>query len=128
MRRINLALRSTVVLAACLITCHKPPPEPPPKALPAVTKPGTTLTATPDPILNDGGTGETTLNWSTTAAHTEVHIDSPGGTLFVRGGSSGVARTANWVTSGMTFYLQDSDNPNPASPEATLGSLTMVVQ
>lgn len=100
------------------------------KAPAAVTKPGTTLTANPDPIVvDDGGTlGETTLAWSTTAAHTEIHVGSPGGALFDRGGSSGTARTGKWVTNGTTFYLQDSDNPNPTSPAATLGSLAVALQ
>jgi hypothetical protein len=124
--------KSYIWIAAALLlsACAKPAPEPLLKATPAETKPGTTLTAAPDPIVaEDGGTlGETTINWSTTAAHTEVHLDAPDGKLFVRGGAVGTAKTAKWVNNGMTFYLQDTDNPNPGSPEATLGKLVMVVQ
>jgi hypothetical protein len=128
-------MRTSLILPAflaalALAACSKPAPDPILPAIPAETKPGTTFTATPDPIVvEDGGTlGETTINWTTTAAHTEVHIDAPGGKLFVRGGKVGTAKTAKWVNNGMTFYLQDADNPNPNSPEATLGKLSIVVQ
>lgn len=120
-----------LIAAALLLSgCSKPAPERLLKAIPAETKEGTTLTATPDPIVvDDGGTlGETTINWSTPAANTEVHIGSPNGQLFVRGGKVGTAKTGKWVTNGMVFYLQDLGNPNPGSPEATLGKLAVVVQ
>jgi hypothetical protein len=119
----------TAALVLCLISCHKPPPEPVASAQAAEAKQGTTLTADPDPILvTDGTFGETTITWSTTAAHTEVHIGAPDGKLFVRGGNAGFAKTGNWVNDGLTFYLQDTDNPNPASADATLAKLRMVVQ
>jgi hypothetical protein len=120
----------TMTLAVTLASCAKPAPDPvlPPPV--AVTKPGTTLRADPDPVVpDDGGSlGETSIVWSTTAPHTELHINAPNGTLFGRGGASGSARTGKWVTDGMVFYLQDADNPNPGSAEATLGSLAVAVR
>jgi hypothetical protein len=115
---------------AFLAACAKPAPDPVMKTPLAVTKPGTTLTASPNPIVvDDGGSvGETALTWSTPAAHTEVHINAPNGQLFFRSGSSGTVRTGKWVNNGMTFYLQDSDNPDPASADATLGSLAVALQ
>jgi len=120
-----------MALAALLSAgCAKPAPEPVPVAPPPITKPGTTFTATPNPIL----TAETdtppivTLKWSTTAAHTEVHLNAPDGKLFGGGGSTGTMTTGPWVANGMTFYLQDMDNPHPGSEDATLGKITAVVQ
>ena len=110
--------------------CRKPDPEPVLPAIPAETKPGTTLTANPDPIVvDDGGTlGETTLSWSTTASRIEVHIDTPDGQLFGVGNARGTMRTGKWVKNGMTFYLQDATNPKPGSADATLGKLQVVLQ
>lgn len=128
--RMKTAVCVLAWLMVTLASCAKPAPDPvlPPPV--AVTKPGTTLRADPDPIVLDeaGSTGETTIIWSTTAPHTELHINTPNGTLFGRSGASGTARTGNWVTNGMIFYLQDADNPNPGSAEATLGSLAVAVQ
>ncbi len=42
----------------------------------------------------------------------EIHVGSPTGSLFGRGGSSGNAATGNWVTEGMVFYLVDPSNQN----------------
>jgi len=86
--------------------------------------------ADPDPIivLNGGGYGEMRFTWSTPAAHAEIHVGAPNGTLMVRGGSQGTAATGAWVTNGMTFYLQDPDNPDPGSAAATLGSIAVAVQ
>ena len=127
----NVKLVASLLSAAGLFltACSKPAPDAPIKAPQAITKPGTTLSATPDPVtIHEGLMGETTIEWTTTAPHTEIHVESPGGTLFVRGGTRGTAHTGQWVQNGLTFYLQDSDNPNPTSPEATLGSIAVAVQ
>jgi hypothetical protein len=131
-------LKSAAWLAAWMVAaaamwlgaCAKPAPDPIMKAPPAVTKPGTTLTASPDPIVTDDGSpvGETAISWSTPATHVEVHINAPDGQLFFRSGSSGTVRTGKWVNNGMTFYLQDADNPKPGSADATLGSLAVALQ
>lgn len=125
-------VRSGAALAIamlCLGACAKPAPDPVPQAIPAKVVAGTTFTANPDPILTDGtGLGETTIFWSTTAKRTELRIGGPDGKLFGAGGPKGSAKTGMWVNNGMTFYLQNFDTPNPQSPDATLGVLTVVVQ
>lgn len=120
----SLAASFMMLFAACA----KPAPDPILPAPPAVVKPGTTLSASPDPILTDNGYGETTLTWSTTARHTQLRVGTPEGPPTGGGGSSGTLRTGPWVTNGMTFYLQDADAPDPASPAATLGSIAIAVQ
>jgi hypothetical protein len=116
--------------AAILVSgCAKPAPEPRPVAPPPITKPGTTFTATPNPILLDEvDQPVVTLRWSTAAQHTEVHLNGPDGKLFGGGGPTGTLTTGPWVSNGMTFYLQDMDNPHPGSEDATLGKITAVVQ
>ena len=132
MRGINAGrVLITLMLGGFLLSgaCSKPPPEPMPAAVPAKVVEGTTLTADPNPIVSDGsGLGETTIAWSTKASRTELHIGSPGGKLFADGGSKGTARTGKWVNNGMTFYLQNKDAPNPTSPDATLGVLSVAVE
>lgn len=125
-----LRVAPLILAVLCSTACRKPDPDPPPPVIPAEVKSGTTFTATPDPIIvDDGGPlGETTLHWSTTANRVEVHIASPGGQLFGGGGAVGSLHTGKWVNNGMTFFLQDMSNPNPASAEATLGKLQIVVQ
>jgi hypothetical protein len=56
------------------------------------------------------GLGTTTLSWIAPPSPlaTELHVSSPGGTLFADGGSSGSGPTGDWATAGMTFYLLDS--------------------
>jgi hypothetical protein len=123
-------LWAAAAAALLLSACSKPAPDPVMPAPPAVTKPGVTLTANPDPIIvDDGGSlGETNLSWTSSSAHTEIHISSPDGPLLVKGGPSGSARTGLWVTNGMKIFLQDGDNANPTSADATLGTLTIALQ
>jgi len=111
---------------ALAVACSKPAPDPP---IPAKVVAGTSLWADPNPIISDGsGLGETTIAWSTNASHAQLRIGGPGGQLFGDGGPKGRAVTAKWVNNGMTFYLQNKDAPDPSSPEATLGVLTVTVQ
>ena len=85
-----------------------------------------TFTASPNPIVSTATFGQTTLTWSASGAQTvEVHIGSPNGSLFVQGGSSGSATTGNWVTDGMTFYLEDVSNGKTPN---TVNTLTLVVR
>ncbi|HEX4808881.1 MAG TPA: hypothetical protein VH325_08125 [Bryobacteraceae bacterium] len=93
---------------------------------------GGTLTASPNPILVAPGNTSpqtTTLSWyAPNSTAVEVHLGSPGGTLFTGGGSQGASTTPNWVTDGMTFYLQDATNGNSNSPSNTLASTTVHIQ
>lgn len=130
MSKLKPAAWMVAAAAMWLSGCAKPAPDPVMKAPPAVTKPGTTLTANPDPIVTDDGSpiGETAITWSTSAPHIEMHINAPNGQLFFRSGSSGTVRTGKWVNNGMKFYLQNGDNPDPGSAAATLGSLAVALQ
>ena len=90
---------------------------------------GTILTANPNPVMSDGhGMGQTSITWSTNATHVELRIGSPDGQLFARGGSTGTERTDNWVSNGMTFYLQNKDAQDPTSPSATLAAVSVTVR
>lgn len=89
---------------------------------------GGTLTAAPNPVSIVQGTpyGQTTLTWSAPNAKTvEIHVNSPGGPLFASGDSTGSATTGTWVTTGMTFFLQDATNGNTTSYTHTLATVTM---
>jgi hypothetical protein len=113
------------ILAVCAVWagcwgCAKPAPDP---ILPPIT-----LRADPDPIVTAEGPAETTIIWTTTAKNVQIRINSPNGPLMGNAGSTGSAKTGDWVRNGMTFYLQDGDAPDPTSPTATLGSLPVVVQ
>jgi hypothetical protein len=69
------------------------------------------------------------LNWyAPNSTAVEVHVGSPGGTLFVGGGSQGAAMTGPWVNDGATFYLQDATNGNSTSPSNTLAVATVHIQ
>ena len=93
------------------------------------------FTANPNPITDislDGGgeLGVTTLQWSAPASVTgvEIHLGSPTGPLFAAGGPNGTATTGNWVTDGMTFYLQDVSNGKPLAVANTLGIVVAQLQ
>ena len=84
--------------------------------------------ASPNPISEVAtfGTlslGETTLSWNAPSSVTnvEIHIGAPNGTLFGGGGQSGTAQTGQWVSEGMTFYLQDVTGGKPLTAANTLG-------
>ena len=85
-------------------------------ALPLACAGQVTFTGSPNPFTaNANGVGQITLIWSAPGVSTtEVHLFSPSGQLFTRGDSSGSATTGDWVTNGMTFYLQDVSASTPA--------------
>ncbi|HEX4229519.1 MAG TPA: hypothetical protein VHZ07_12680 [Bryobacteraceae bacterium] len=91
---------------------------------------GGLLTANPNPILAGPGatTGTTTLSWNVPQSAVEIHVGSPGGTLFGAGGSTGSGTTGNWVTNGMTFYLQDATQGTTTSPNNTIATVTAQVK
>lgn len=85
------------------------------------------FTADPNPIPTPL-IGATTLHWNApTASTVEVHVGSPTGTLFTRGGPAGSAVTGDWVTEGLVFYLQDVSGGKPLTPANTLAQLVLHV-
>ena len=75
-----------------------------------------TLEAIPNPIRLERGRSyaATTLRWA--AQHVtdvEIRIGAPDGRLLAAGGVSGTATTGEWVTDGMTFFLQDVSGGRP---------------
>ncbi len=89
------------------------------------------LTASPNPILVSAGSllGRTTIQWNDPSAQfVEVHVGSPTGTLFAAGTGTGSAATGEWVTDGLTFYLQNVSGGAPLTPPNTVATLVMHVQ
>jgi|SRR5271157_1266084 len=126
-----------ITLALTLIGCGKSGSEETasgagaaPATSPAVANPRATFTASPNPtIATAEKLGKTSLNWSTTATQrAEVRVGKPDGTLMCAGLAAGSCTTGQWVTDGMTFYLQDSTAAKPTDPAATLAAVTVRVQ
>ncbi len=138
LRKLREYHKPACLLALCLLAgCSRPSAEPAPartaKALlppPTAPRQGTTFSANPNPAVSSDPShlAQTTVLWSTTVAHVEVHVESPNGRLFTAGGPNGAVPTAKWVRDGMTFYLQDATAPDPTAPSATLASLIVSVQ
>jgi glucose/arabinose dehydrogenase len=89
------------------------------------------ITANPNPIqvTNGGGTGVTTLFWSTRQTNTvEVRLGSPTGGLLARSGAGNFSQLTNDVIrDGTEIYLQDVSNNQPLAPRYTLDSVTLHV-
>jgi hypothetical protein len=78
------------------------------------------------PVAAGQSVASTTLTWSVTnSSFIEVHIGAPDGPLFTSGGPDGSATTGNWVTDGMTFFLQDASNGQPLTPQFTIAAQTV---
>jgi hypothetical protein len=89
------------------------------------------LTATPNPVLlNSGNLGITTLNWSAPGSvqAVELHVNAPNGPLLTGGAATGFTQTGQWVSDGMTFYLQDVTGGKPLTVANTLDTLTVRVK
>jgi hypothetical protein len=89
------------------------------------------LTGNPNPIPVTGGAthGQTTISWSAPDAQLiEIHIGSSNGTLFTQDGNRGSIQTGNWVSDGLTFYLQDVTNGHPLTSDYTLATLVVHLQ
>lgn len=95
-----------------------------------IVREGVTFTADPDPIVGQGAVklGKTTLSWKTPVKGVQIRLGAPDGKLFVISGGAQQAETGDWVTNGMTFYLQDNTAINPTDASATLAKLTVVVK
>ena len=55
-------------------------------------------------------------------------MNSPTGPLFASGGNSGSATTGEWVTDGMTFYLQDVTGNKALTTSGTIGTVVVHLQ
>jgi hypothetical protein len=97
------------------------------------------LLATPNPVpVPPGGVlGTTTIQWNVPAGgewftptqlSIEVHVNSPTGPLFASGGNSGSATTGEWVTDGMTFYLQDVTGGKALTASGTIATVVVHLQ
>ncbi|MGA7410633.1 MAG: FG-GAP-like repeat-containing protein [Bryobacteraceae bacterium] len=95
--------------------------------------------ATPNPIPVPPGSvlGMTTIQWNvpavgewftTTQVSVEIHVNSPTGPLFASGGNSGSATTGEWVTDGMTFYLQDVTGNKALTASGTIATVVVHLQ
>src|SRR5208337_4311986 len=72
-------------------------------------------------VQSGGGPGTTTLYWDAPGkSQVQIHVGSPTGTLFAAGGPTGQSTTGNWVTDGMTFFLQDVSNGQALTSANTL--------
>ena len=91
---------------------------------------GVSLTASPNPAtMMAGGLGMTTLTWSApNSTSIEIHIGSPTGALFTKGGTTGSASTGVWVPNGLVFYLQDVSNGKALTAANTLATVTITVR
>jgi hypothetical protein len=90
-------------------------------------QPQASFQASPNPILISRGTsfGTTTLYWNApSATNTEIHVGAPNGPLFASGNSQGNAVTADWVSDGLVFYLQDVSGGKALDSTGTLATVT----
>jgi hypothetical protein len=86
------------------------------------------LLAVPNPVPLSAGQlfGSATLNWNTSTASTvEIHVGSPAGPLFVRGGPQGTATASGWAANGLEFFLQDVSQAQPLTTQFTIATQTL---
>ncbi len=88
---------------------------------------GATLTANPNPIPVVGSSdGMTTITWNApTAQVIQIRIGGPNGALFTDNFGTGSMATGQWVTDGMTFYLQDVTGGKALTAANTLATLVV---
>ena len=86
--------------------------------------------ASPNPIgIIAGQTASTTLNWRATGvSRVQVRVGSPTGTPMTGFESpTGSATTGDWVTNGLTFYLQDATDGFSSGISRTLSAVRVNV-
>jgi hypothetical protein len=88
---------------------------------------GVTFSASPNPVVPAGptGLGLVTLSWNAPGlARVQVRVNSPEGPVMtgVEPGA-GTASTGEWVTDGMTFYLQDAGSGDSSGGAKTLATV-----
>lgn len=97
----------------------------------AVSQQQASISASPNPISGSGVHGQTTINWNCPyCTMAQVRVGSADGPLFAASvsgssGSAGSATTGDWVTNGMTFYLQDGTSGDITSSANTVGTVTV---
>jgi len=83
----------------------------------------------PIPVVSGALLGSTLLQWDAPGAETvEIHVGSAAGILFAGGAPSGTAQTGQWVSDGMTFYLQDTSGGKALSAANTIATLVVHLQ
>lgn len=89
------------------------------------------LLATPNPVILGPGqtSGTTTLRWQTSGVTSvQIRVSSPTGTPMTGlEAANGSTVTGNWVTNGMTFYLQDASDGNSSGTSKTLSTIRVQV-
>lgn len=138
----------TVLLLAgvvfSLVSCNRPRPEssgpqpqpttslPPAPATsaPMNLDPNAMFTASPNPVKpGSKGFAKVGLSFNTKVTqYVEVHVNAPNGPLLCQAKSTGTCVTDDWVTDGMTFFLQNSSAAKPIDPAATLATVMVHFQ
>jgi hypothetical protein len=91
--------------------------------------PGVTFTVNPVTVPPGVTIGTASMSWNAPdASIVEIHIGAPDGVLFAQVGSQGSATTGDWVTNGMTFFLQDVSGGKPLTPANTLAIASAQLQ
>lgn len=70
--------------------------------------------------------GRVTLSWTAPAGvrSVQIRVGSPGGPAMTGvEGPAGTVQTGDWVTSGMTFFLQDASDGNSLGPSRTIAKV-----
>jgi glucose/arabinose dehydrogenase len=80
----------------------------------------------PIPVAAGATQGVTTVHWSSYGTSLiEIHLNAPDGNILLASGPGTSSRiTGNWVTEGLTFYLQDVSNGRPLTAANTLATTT----
>jgi len=91
---------------------------------------GSFFRATPNPAWGvNGGAAQVTLSWNAPGTTSvEIHIGSPNGANMGPQLPAGAVTTGQWVSDGMTFYLQDVSGGKPLTAENTLGTVRVNVR
>lgn len=78
-------------------------------------------------VPGPSGEGQTTLTWTTTGiTRAEVRVNAPNGSMFAGSGAGTFSSTTGqWVTDGMTFYLQNVSNRLPVTSANTLATVRL---
>jgi hypothetical protein len=81
-------------------------------------------------ILSAPGMGRTTLWWQAMGVSSvQVRINSPAGPPMTGfEAPSGSTTTGDWVTDGMTFYLQDASSGDSAGANRTLAAVRVRIR